>query len=442
MRNDITELNNFCAPIYKVDRSSPDYQIAWGLFVWLGWVVEGRRSDFISHRFNAFCSILHTINANKDYVFHTDLNNASYAVRGWPIGYSPVVETIKRLEAIEWIVRRKPTVENQDYDFDLTDTEKPTKRKRGVADRFTVPESSPLRLGKPIRVVPIHDKEGRAYFGPVIGLYSRSNKERGGRGPLLVEDLNDGWATTKRELKAPLDRINHLIAEHDYQHPDYESLNEWGELQYKRLFIRSLRRYGRLHNGFQSESNRGKLTIGGSPTAEVDVHASALQILAGHSETKFTLPDVDDLYQAGRLNELNRQLVKSVVQVAINGPVSFLEYNAWPKSMKKDEEKKALIADEGIPWSTYRDALAHTYPALTKLPDDFGMRLFRVEGDIIVQAMLRLLEAGIGCLSVHDCLIVPQNKVAEAEKAFVDAYAMFGFKPPTLTVEPNYLSPG
>jgi len=442
MRNDITELNNFCAPIYKVDRSSPDYQIAWGLFVWLGWVVEGRRSDFISHRFNAFCSILHTINANKDYVFHTDLNNASYAVRGWPIGYSPVVETIKRLEAIEWIVRRKPTVENQDYDFDLTDTEKPTKRKRGVADRFTVPESSPLRLGNPIRVAPILDKEGRAYFGPVIGLYSRSNKERGGRGPLLVEDLNDGWATTKRELKAPLDRINHLIAEHDYQHPDYESLNEWGELQYKRLFIRSLRRYGRLHNGFQSESNRGKLTIGGSPTAEVDVHASALQILAGHSETKFTLPDVDDLYQAGRLNELNRQLVKSVVQVAINGPVSFLEYNAWPKSMKKDEEKKALIADEGIPWSTYRDALAHTYPALTKLPDDFGMRLFRVEGDIIVQAMLRLLEAGIGCLSVHDCLIVPQNKVAEAEKAFVDAYAMFGFKPPTLTVEPNYLSPG
>ena len=112
MQNDITELNNFCAPIYKVDRSSPDYQIAWGLFVWLGWVVEGRRSDFISHRFNAFCSILHTINANKDYVFHTDLNNASYAVRSWPISYSPVVETIKRLVEIEWIVRHKPTVEN------------------------------------------------------------------------------------------------------------------------------------------------------------------------------------------------------------------------------------------------------------------------------------------------------------------------------------------
>ena len=159
MQNDITELNNFCAPIYKVDRSSPDYQTAWNLFVWLGWVAEGRRSDFISHRFNAFCSILHTINANKDYVFHTDLNNASYAVRGWPIGYSPVVETVKRLEAIEWIVRHKPA-----------------KRKYGVADRFTVPESSPLRLGNPIRVAPVLDKEGRGCFGPVIGLHARSNK--------------------------------------------------------------------------------------------------------------------------------------------------------------------------------------------------------------------------------------------------------------------------
>ena len=121
----------------------------------------------------------------------------------------------------------------------------------------------------------------------------------------MVEDLNNGWATTKREFKAPLDRINQLIAKHGYQHPDYENLNDCAELQYKRLFIGSLRRYGQLHNGFQSESNRGKLTIGRSPTAEFDVHASALQIVAGHLETKFTLPEVGDLYQAGLLTAMH-----------------------------------------------------------------------------------------------------------------------------------------
>ena len=177
------------------------------------------------------------------------------------------------------------------------------------------------------------------------------------------------------------------------------------------------------------------LTIDGSSIAEVDVHASALQILAGHSETKFTLPDVSDLCQAGQLQNLNREVIKTLVQVALNSSKSLLAREYWPKSITDDEEKKALIEGDGIHWTTYRNALAHTYPALTKLPNDFGMRLFRVESEIIVQAMLKLLEVEIGCLSVHDYLVVPYDKVDEAKKAFADAYAQFGFKPPKLKID-------
>jgi len=219
------------------------------------------------------------------------------------------------------------------------------------------------------------------------------------------------------------------------RHPDYSNLNKWGELQYRRQFIGSLQRYGRLHNNFQNESNRKMLTIDGSSIAEVDVHASALQILAGHSETKFTLPDVEDLYQAGQLQNLNREIIKTLVQVVLNSSKPLLERKYWPKSITDDEEKKALIEGDGIPWAAYRDAVATTYPSLTNLPKDFGMRLFRVESDIIVYSMLQLLEAGIGCLSVHDCLVVPNDKVEEAKKAFVNAYAQFGFKPPKLKID-------
>ena len=72
---------------------------------------------------------------------------------------------------------------------------------------------------------------------------------------------------------------------------------------------------------------------------------------------------------------------------------------------------------------------------LTNLPEDFGMRLFRIESDIIVIAMLKLLEAGIGCLSVHDCLVVPFDKVDEAKKAFSDAYEALKYNAPLVTVE-------
>jgi hypothetical protein len=49
--------------------------------------------------------------------------------------------------------------------------------------------------------------------------------------------------------------------------------------------------------------------------------------------------------------------------------------------------------------------------------------------------MLKLLEAGIGCLSVHDCLVVPFDKVDEAKKAFSDAYEALKYNAPLVTVE-------
>ncbi len=60
---------------------------------------------------------------------------------------------------------------------------------------------------------------------------------------------------------------------------------------------------------------------------------------------------------------------------------------------------------------------------------------YRIESDIIVIAMLKLLEAGIGCLSVHDCLVVPFDKVDEAKKAFSDAYEALKYNAPLVTVE-------
>ena len=56
------------------------------------------------------------------------------------------------------------------------------------------------------------------------------------------------------------------------------------------------------------------------------------------------------------------------------------------------------------------------------------------ESDIIIRAMNYVLDKGIGCLSIHDCLIVPEESKQVAIDAFNDAYKNKGFKPPQLSV--------
>jgi hypothetical protein len=56
------------------------------------------------------------------------------------------------------------------------------------------------------------------------------------------------------------------------------------------------------------------------------------------------------------------------------------------------------------------------------------------ESDIIISAMNFLLDKGIGCLSIHDCLIVPEGNVDDAKEAFYSAYQSKGFKAPQLSV--------
>ena len=52
----------------------------------------------------------------------------------------------------------------------------------------------------------------------------------------------------------------------------------------------------------------------------------------------------------------------------------------------------------------------------------------------IIGAMNHLLDKGIGCMSIHDCLIVPQENVKSAKEAFYFMHEHKGFKQPKLSV--------
>lgn len=67
---------------------------------------------------------------------------------------------------------------------------------------------------------------------------------------------------------------------------------------------------------------------------------------------------------------------------------------------------------------TYATAISETYPALLDIRKDLGLDLMLYESDIIIRAINYLLDKGIGCLSIHDYLIVPEDNVEDAKAAF------------------------
>jgi hypothetical protein len=175
---------------------------------------------------------------------------------------------------------------------------------------------------------------------------------------------------------------------------------------------------------------RQKTLIDGKPTIEVDVHASSLRLFSEDYNLGFELPDTEDLYSYGRLSGLTREITKKVIQASLNG--ASLDGWRWPKSFTDNENDAQLI--EGQDWLTYAKAIAETYPSLKRADRDTGLDLMMIESDIIISAMNHVLNKGIGCLSIHDCLIVPEESTHVAIDAFNDAYQHKGFKPPKLSV--------
>lgn len=175
---------------------------------------------------------------------------------------------------------------------------------------------------------------------------------------------------------------------------------------------------------------RQKTLINDKPTVAVDVHASGLRLLAEDYYIGFTLPEADDLYTHDKLSGLKRNLTKTIVQAVING-VS-LDRQSWPKSFKDEKKTAELMAGEN--WNTYAKAISETYPALLEVRKDMGLDLMLQESDIIIGAMNCLLDKGIGCISIHDCLIIPQENVEDAKEAFYAMYQHKDFKQPKLSV--------
>ena len=407
----------FAVPRYFIPEGSPAYAEAQKLFGQIKWRKQPRRADAIKNRFNAFSSLLWAVTTDEGWTTYTDLNKASFDIRKWPINYDAMSQTVQALKDMGWL-----------KDVGL--------RTRNRQLRYVAPPGSPMRKMASFKVSEL------IWYQPTIQI--RLGDTDLEKAPFDIELMANAAqkAWNAKYLLPVMADLNDKLLDHGFTLFPFGKKDDYLQVQYYRIYTNlpqsdgsSWLTHGRIYpQTFRIPSKqkgwRQKTLINGKPTVAVDVHASGLRLLAEDNSSDFTLPETEDLYTYGKLSGLKRDLTKTIVQAVING-VS-LDRQSWPKSFKDDKKTAELVAGED--WNTYAKAISETYPALSRVRKDMGLDLMLHESDIIIGAMNHLLDKGIGCISIHDCLIVPQENVKNAHEAFYSMYEHKGFKQPKLSV--------
>jgi hypothetical protein len=408
----------FAVPTYFIPVGSPAYEAAQKMFRRIKWKKPPTKKNAINNRFNAFSSLLWAVTADEDWTTYTDLNKSSYNIRKWPINYDAMSQTVKALKEMGWLIGVGKRTKNRQL-------------------RYVAPPKSPMRKMAPFKVSELR------WYQPNVQIRLGTTKLK--KAPLDVELMaNPKWKSwISRHLIPVMDNLNSKLGGHSFTLFPFGKEDDWAQIQYYRIFTNLPQSdgtpwltHGRIYpQTFRLPSKRKgwrqKTLIDGKPTVEVDVHASGLRLFAEDFYVGFELPETEDLYTHGKLSGLKRNLTKKIVQAVLNG--ASLDQQGWPRTFKEDNKTAMLIFGED--WSTYASALRETYPTLSEARKDHGMDLMLQESNIIIFAMNYLLDKGIGCISIHDCLIIPKDNVEDAKEAFYAAYKKQGFKRPKLSVE-------
>jgi len=178
---------------------------------------------------------------------------------------------------------------------------------------------------------------------------------------------------------------------------------------------------GRLWASYMQDSESDRLQdyiIDGEPVVEIDIHASGATIIAAREN--FPIPDVDDIYSSLKVHGLERDLAKAVINHSIS--VGSLNKKDFPSRIRKDPRLAPMARK--VTWSNLRDQLKKQMPWLTRLDPKSNEDLYVQwkDSEIIIATMTKVFEAGVGCLSVHESLILPQSQLELGKAALIEAF--------------------
>ena len=177
----------------------------------------------------------------------------------------------------------------------------------------------------------------------------------------------------------------------------------------RRIFSRSsFSLHGRAYGWWQSipKKARASLTINGEPVAEADyrsLHASILYSQAG-------IPFSGDAYD---IDGFERAEVKRCFNIAINAKTKAAAVAATAHHLGKSRHHCAQLVQ----------AIQHRHkPIQHQFCSDAGVRLMRIDSELILSALEGMQDAGDPALPIHDALIVPARCALKARDLMVEAF--------------------
>lgn len=276
--------------------------------------------------------------------------------------------------------------------------------------------------------------------------------------PITIREMN-AWVAGRKQRGAPLrlpntDNVRAAVAQ-------VKDLNRFllaheitttpktPPVQLRRDFTRDLELHGRWYpvaDSYQGQKAavRGKTRIDGEPCIEIDVSASHLTCLHGYFGIAFD-PESDPY---AHTEDLPRYALKQWTTATFGH--GHINWKKWSRDAlreaKKDGNNLATYSPEAA-----RRVMQHRFPILGEMRSRFGflqdryghdvtplssLFLMNLEARALTAAMMTLKDAGIVALPVHDSLIVPRSREAEAAAALVQAFHQ------TLNITPRLKADG
>lgn len=269
--------------------------------------------------------------------------------------------------------------------------------KQGIADRSLT--LADLRRVKPVDECPL-----------VLRAAKPAPKIQGEKLPLPA-------TAEVARFRADMDRINAWLAQADiqcdYTRKDGRVVDD-SQRFLRRHFCNGVMNHGgRLFGGFwidmPGKERLGAIMIDGWAVSECDFAQAGLRIAYSYAGQT---PPTGDLYELPGVDPIHRPAIKRLIQALM---ASSTVPRRYPKGCGK--LRKALRFEDLL------EKVLEVHPPVRKLLGTSAWAPIQfTESQVLVRALLSLIDQGITALPIHDGLIVPDYAAAAAREAMTAAF--------------------